>query len=65
MGMSASPRNRAVLGVDNPLDGDGFWHGRKFKANRRTGAATGGRVWRRVIRAKENESVRRNMDKEN
>lgn len=63
-GMMSANRNRSVLGVDNPIDGDGFWRYRSFKGNRRTGSATGGRGWRRAIRAKEREAVAREIRSE-
>lgn len=56
--MMSAPRNRSVLGVDNPWDDDGFWTMRKFKAPRRTGQPTGGRMWRRAIRHIEARAVR-------
>lgn len=59
--MMSSDRNRSKNRVDNRMDDDGFWTLRKFKAKRRTGAATGGRGWRRTIRAKENQAVAREI----
>lgn len=56
--MMAAPRNRAPIGVDDPWDDDGFWRRRKFKANRRTGQPTGGRMWRRAVRHIEAQQVR-------
>jgi len=56
--MMSQPRNRSVLGVDNPMDDDGFWAGRRFHGGRRTGQPTGGRIWRRTIRARENRAWR-------
>lgn len=56
--MLAAKRNRGVLGVDDPWDDDGFWAYRRFKGNRRGGSPTGGRAWRRSIRAKESRRVR-------
>lgn len=58
MSVMSSPRNRSRFGVDNPWDDDGFWRYRKFKARRRTGQPTGGRMWRRSLRANEKEIVR-------
>jgi hypothetical protein len=57
--MMASDRNRSKNNVDNPMFDDGFYQGRRFKGNRRAGAATGGRGWRRNIRAKENIELKR------
>lgn len=62
MAVMSSPRNRCRLGVDNPIDDDGFWEFRKFKANRRTGGATGGRLWRRTIRTREKMDVRAEIE---
>lgn len=56
--MMASKRNRIALGVDNPVDDDGFWMHRRFKGNRKGGSPTGGRAWRRTLRAKESRQVR-------
>lgn len=63
-GMMSSNRNRSVLRVDDPWDGDGFWTLRRFKAKRRTGAATGGRGWRRAIRSKEKLRVEKEIRSE-
>ena len=63
-GMMASKRNRSVLRVDDPLNDDGFWLHRRFKAKRRTGAPTGGRGWRRTIRSKESVRVAREIRNE-
>ncbi len=63
-GMMSANRNRSVLGVDNPIDSDGFWHHRRFGGNRRTGSPTGGRGWRRTIRAKESAAVARDIRSE-
>lgn len=60
-GMMASDRNRGILSVDNRFNDDGFWTLRKFHGKRRTGAATGGRGWRRTLRAKEKSIIRRSI----
>jgi hypothetical protein len=57
--MMASDRNRSKHNVDNVYYDDGFWQDRKFKGNRSAGAATGGRGWRRRIRAKEGVEMKR------
>jgi len=62
MSVMSSPRNRCRLGVDNPIDDDGFWEFRKFKANRKGGGPTGGRLWRRTIRTREQRLVRAEID---
>jgi hypothetical protein len=62
--MMSAPRNRSVLGVDNPMNSDGFYLHRIFKGNRSTGAATGKRGWRRAIRAKEKAQFRRAIEQE-
>ena len=59
--MLASPWNRGIWNVDDPWDGDGFWTHRRFKGNRKGGAATGGRGWRRVLRKKEKTEFRREV----
>jgi hypothetical protein len=59
--MMASDRNRSNHNVDSAMFDDGFWTGRKFKGKRRTGAATGGRGWRRNIRAAERVEVNREI----
>lgn len=53
-GMMSSPKRRSILGLDNPIDSDGFYRARHFKHSRRTGKS-GGRVWRRILRAKEKD----------
>ena len=58
-GMMSSNKNRSVHGVDNPYNGDGFWLDRHFKRSRKTGAATGGRGWRRKLRKKEKAETRK------
>lgn len=63
-GMMSSDRNRSKNGVDNRYDDDGFWLHRRFKANRKGGAPTGGRAWRRVLRSKENRSVSKEIRSE-
>jgi len=60
-GMMASDKNRSNYGVDNRMDDDGFWLHRRFKANRKGGAPTGGRAWRRTLRAKEKATVSREL----
>ncbi len=62
--MLASQKNRAIQGVDDPYNSDGFYLHRRFKAKRKGGAPTGGRAWRRVLRAKEGRSVRREVQQE-
>jgi len=62
MSVMSSPRNRCRLGVDNPIDDDGFWEFRKFKAKRKGGGPTGGRLWRRTIRTRERRLVRAEID---
>jgi hypothetical protein len=62
--MMASDKNRSKNKVDNRYDDDGFWMHRRFKAHRRTGAATGGRGWRRAIRTKEQREVTREVRSE-
>lgn len=59
--MMSSQKNRSTLGVDNPMDDDGFYLHRHFKSKRRTGAPTGKRAWRRAIRAKEVATTRREV----
>lgn len=56
-GMMTSDKNRGAAGIDNRNDDDGFWSFRKFKGKRRTGAPTGGRGWRRALRANEKIAV--------
>lgn len=60
-GMLAANKNRSVRKVDNPMDGDGFWQFRHFKRSRKTGAATGGRDWRRALRTKEKVEFRKEL----
>lgn len=64
MPMMSSPSNRAKLGVDDPWDDDGFWAFRRFKGNRKGGAPTGGRAWRRIVRAREDRRVKREIQDE-
>lgn len=59
--MMSSNKNRSILSVDNPMDDDGFYAHRKFKAHRRTGAPTGKRTWHRTVRAKEAEATRKEI----
>lgn len=59
--MMASNKNRAVNNVDSTMFDDGFWQHRHFKGKRRTGAATGGRGWRRALRKKEKQSVKKDI----
>lgn len=58
-GMMSSKRNRSVHRVDSPTFDDGFWQDRHFKRNRKGGAATGGRGWRRKLRKKEAAETQR------
>lgn len=58
-GMISSKRNRGMRSVDDPWDSDGFYAHRKFKGNRKAGAPTGKRAWRRTLRAKEQAEARR------
>jgi hypothetical protein len=60
-GMLASARNRAVRKVDDPWDGDGFYRHRRFHGNRKAGATTGKRGWRRALRSKEKTEFRRSL----
>lgn len=59
--MLASRRNRIAKGVDNPINDDGFWQFRRFKGNRKAGSPTGGRGWRRNLRAKEKAEFKRSI----
>lgn len=63
-GMMASNKNRSVHGVDNPMNDDGFYLLRHFKRPRKTGAATGGRDWRRKLRKKEKAETRRAISRD-
>ena len=63
-GMMSSDKNRSKNGVDNRHNDDGFWAHRRFKANRKGGAPTGGRAWRRVLRSKESRSVAKEIRNE-
>lgn len=58
--MLSSPCNRAVLGVDNPVDSDGFYMHRRFKAKDSSGKS-GKKPWRRVLRAKEKRAWAREL----
>ena len=62
--MLASSKNRAIHNVDSTSFDDGFWQHRHFKGKRRTGAATGGRGWRRALRMKEKTAVTREIRNE-
>lgn len=62
--MLSQPRNRADRGIDGPMFDDGFYTHRHFKGKRRTGAPTGGRRWRRALRASESQSVTRDTREE-
>ena len=60
-GMMASNRNRSKNSIDNPMLDDGFYQHRHFKGKRRTGSPTGGRGWRRAIRANETTTTAREI----
>lgn len=60
-GMMASDRNRSKHRVDNRMLDDGFWQVRHFKGKRKTGAPTGGRAWRRALRANEKQEAKRSI----
>lgn len=51
--MMSSRKNRSATGIDNPVNDDGFYVHRRFHANRRAGAASSKRGWRRAIRTVE------------
>lgn len=48
MGLLSSPRNRAVTGIDNPCDSDGFYHHVSPHPHK-----AGKRLWRRAMRRNE------------
>ena len=58
--MLASPRNRCRHHVDNPWYDDGFWSARGFKMRAKSGKS-GGRLWRRSLRAAEKRAWRREL----
>lgn len=47
--MLASKRNRGIRKVDDPIDGDGFYRHRKFKASQKSGLS-GKKIRRRALR---------------
>lgn len=49
MGLLSSPRNRAVTGIDDPWDSDGFYRYVSPHPHKR-----GKRLWRRAMRRNEN-----------
>jgi hypothetical protein len=54
--MLASPNNRSRFNIDNPRYADGFWTARGFKM-RRVSGKSGGRMWRRQLRAAEKRTL--------
>jgi hypothetical protein len=56
--MLSSRRNRATLGIDNPINDDGFYLFRHFKAKGNSGKS-GKKLWRRTLRKVEERNWRR------